>query len=126
MRVPGGNLYKMASKIIGGSAYTLHTVTRALDVRGIWVDTLSAGTALTDSIQAVDKRFYSAMGLDLAKLYIMIYTDNALMVSVDRDISGSQVVFQSATYQLMNETDWVPIDGWRGVLAVQIKATVPP
>ena len=55
----------------------------------------------------------------------MIYTDNPLLV-VERDESGDQIEFEGARYQLLSNNDWKSIDGWEGVLAVRLNATVPP
>ena len=125
MTIPGMNLYQVASRLIGKSAYTFFASNRALDDRGIWVSSFSAGVDLTDSIQAVQRSLYESLGLDLSKYYIMIYTDSPLLV-VERDTSGDQIEFQSARYQLLSNTDWSPIDGWRGVLAIRLEATVSP
>lgn len=123
---PGMNLYQIASRVIGKSAYTFFAATpRTADARGIWVTTYAVGVPLTDSIQAVSRSLYEKLGLELSKYYIMIYTDNPLLV-VERDTSGDQIEFNSERYQLLSETDWSSQDGWRGVLAVRLAATVPP
>lgn len=122
----GMNLYRMAASVIGKSDYIFFSATsRALDARGIWVDTFAAGVALSDSIQAIDRSLYTKLGLDLDRYYIQIYTDNPLLV-VERDTSGDQIEFQSERYQLLSNTDWRPIDKWSGVLAVRLNATVSP
>ena len=56
----------------------------------------------------------------------MIYTDNPLVLVVERDTSGGQMEFNGARYQLLSETDWTPQDSWKGVLAVRLSDTVPP
>ena len=89
------------------------------------VTTYAVGVPLTDSIQAVPRTLYVALGLDLDRYYITIYTDNPLLV-VERDESGDQIEFEGDRYQLLSNTDWSPIDGWQGVLAVRLNATVPP
>lgn len=120
------NLYQIAGRLIGGSDYTFFAeASRALDGRGIWVTTYAAGVPLNDSIQAVDRSLYQALGLDLSRYYINIYTDN-LLLTVERDTSGDQIEFEDDRYQLLSETDWRPVDGWRDVLAVRLNATVPP
>ena len=124
--IPGMNLYQMATRLIGKSDYTYFAeASRAQDARGIWVTTFAAGVSLTDSIQAVPRTLYVALGLDLAKYYIMIYTDNPLLV-VERGTSGDQIEFNSKRYQLLSETDWTFVDSWKGVLAVRLNATVTP
>lgn len=124
--IPGMNLYQMASRVIEKSAYTFFSASsRTLDDRGLWVTSHASGVSLFDSIQAVSRSLYEKLGLDLSKYYVMIYTDNPLLV-VERDTSGDQIEFNGDRYQLQSETDWTPQDGWRGVLAVRLDATVPP
>ena len=124
--IPGLNLYQMARQLIGGSAYTFFAQNpRTLDGRGLWATTYAAGVPLTDSIQAVSRTLYTALGLDFDRYYIMIYTDNPLLV-VERDESGDQIEFNGERYQLLSNNDWKPIDGWEGVLAVRLNATVSP
>lgn len=124
--LPGMNLYQMATQVIGKSAYTFFAeVSRTLDSRGAWVTSYAQGVPLADSIQAVSRSLYEKLGLELSKYYVMIYTDNPLLV-VERDTSGDQIEFNGDRYQLLSESDWSPQDGWRGVLAVRLSATVPP
>ncbi len=124
--LPGMNLYAMASSIIGKSVYTYFAPdSRVLDARGIWVSTEAVGVVLNDSIQAIPRELYESLGLDLSRYYVMIYTDNPLVV-VDQGTSGGQIEFESERYQLESETDWSPIDGWRGVLAIRLNVSSPP
>lgn len=124
--IPGFNLYAMATRLIGKSTYTFFAETsRVSDDRGILVSTFAAGVPLRDSIQAVDRSLFEKLGLDLDRYYIKIYTDNPLLV-VERDTAGDQIEFNGARYQLLSNTDWTPQDGWSGVLAIRLNATVPP
>lgn len=123
---PGMNLYSIATRVIRKSAYAYFSATsRVLDARGIWVATHAAGVPLFDSIQAIERNLYEKLGLDLSKYYVMIYTDNPLLV-VERGTSGDQIEYNGGRYQLLSETDWKPQDDWAGVLAVRLNATVPP
>lgn len=125
MSFPGINLYAMATRVIGKSAYIFfEDIGRGLDSRGLWNTSYAAGVALRDVIQPVERALYERMGLDLDKYYIMIYTDNPLLV-VERDSSGDQIEFNGARYQLQSDNDWRPQDGWRGVLAIRQSAVVP-
>jgi len=126
MSVPGSNLYKTATQIISKSNYTLfNDVSRTLDARGIWVTSYGAGIPLRDSIQAIPRSIYAQIGLDFDKYYIMIYTDNPLLV-VERGTSGDQIVFNNSRFQLLDNTDWVPMDGWSGVVAVLLQPETSP
>ncbi len=124
--IPGLNLYQLATRLIGKEDYTFFGApSRTLDDRGIWVTNYAAGVALRDSIQPVKRSLYESLGLELSKYYVMIYTDNPLLV-VERDTSGGQIEYAGDRYQLLSEDDWSPQDGWRGVLAIRLSATVTP
>lgn len=132
MSFPGGNLYAMARRLIPGSAYTFFAADPRpadTDARGLWQTTYPVtGVALNDSIQSVPQQLYAALGLDLEREYIMIYTDNALLVT-RRDATGDQIEFPVSSgirWQLEEANNWTPIDSWRGVLAVRLQATTPP
>jgi len=126
MTLPGINLYSLATKIISRQAYTFFSSTgRTLDSRGIYSDNFAAGVALSDSIQPVPRTMYESLGLDLSRYYIMVYTDSPLLV-IERGTSGDQIEFNGDRYELQTDNDWRPQDGWRGVLAVRLPATVAP
>lgn len=123
--IPGMNVYKMASEILGRTDYVYFAADgRALDDRGIWAPTFAAGVPLKDSIQPLKRSLYSKMGLDFDKYYISIVTDSSLLV-VERGTSGGQIEYQGDRYQLLSNTDWAPIDGWSRVLAIRLNAVVP-
>lgn len=122
----GMNLYATAVQLIGKSDYTYFAagaITK--DPRGFAVPTFAAGVPLRDSIQAVPRSAYKALGLDFDRKYVVIYTDNDLLVT-ERGTSGDQIEYNGARFQLVSDTDWRPMDGWRGVLAVRQNATVAP
>ncbi len=126
MPIPGANIYNQATQIISKSTYTYYAfLGRVIDDRGIQVSNYAPGVALADSIQAVSRSLYEDLGLDWQKVYINIFTNNALMV-LDRDVSGDQIEFNTARYELLSSTDWNPQDGWRQVLAVRLADEISP
>ena len=126
MNIPGVNIYALASQIIGKQAFIYFAFdTTNTDDRGIDVTTYSAGVPLTDNIQPVPRKLYQQLGLDLDKYYIMIYTDNPLLV-VERDTPGDQIQFNSQRFQLLDNTDWKPQDSWQGIMAVRLNPRVSP
>lgn len=123
MGLIGKNLYKMAARVVGKQAYELFASTGAArDARGFQAPMFAVGVALRDSIQAVPQNIYVYLGLDLAKQYIMIYTDS-LLVLPSRSTQGSQVGFDGDRYQIQSGSDWRAIDGWQGVLCVKLQTT---
>ncbi len=126
MNIPGVNVYALASQLIGKKAFIYFEFdTTTTDARGLDVTTYKTGVPLTDNIQPVPRRLYQQLGLDLDKYYIMIYTDNPLRV-VERGTPGDQLEFNSQRFQLLDNTDWKPQDGWQGVMAVRLNTRVTP
>ena len=119
----GQNLYKLAAKVIGKQPYNLFPGTGdERDARGFQVPRFGAAVPLRDSIQAVPQSMYVYLGLDLAKQYIMIYSDNALLLP-SRGVQAVQIEFDGARYEVRSGSDWSAVDGWRGVLCVKLQAT---
>jgi len=124
VNIPGVNLYGLASQIIGKQAFIYFEFnTTTTDARGLDVTTYKDGVPFTDNIQPVPRRLYQQLGLDLDKYYIMIITDNPLRV-VERGTPGDQIEFNSQRFQLLDNTDWKPQDGWQGVMAVRLNPRV--
>ncbi len=73
----------------------------------------------TGSIQAVDRKLYTQMGLDFKKSYIAIWV-TADLADLGRGRAGDQVVFGGQLYEIMDQVDWFPIDGWDQVVCVRV------
>ena len=118
MNIPGSNLLTQAFRLIAQQTVMyFQFLSRAQNAVGQDITTYAAPVPILGSFQPVPKQMYEKYGLDLAKTYATFYTPtNAL--SVNRDISGDQIVFNGGTYQCESENDWFAIDGWTGVLCV--------
>lgn len=118
--VPGGNLLKKAFKVISQDSFIYRQFKfRTTNDIGIDVPTYENDVTLTGSIQAVPRRLYQLHGLDWKKNYIMIYSFDTIE-GVNRDTSGDRVVFDGKLFQILDENDWIPIDGWNGVMCVEV------
>lgn len=118
--VPGSNLLKKAFKVISKDTF----IYRQFDSRdtnsiGIDVPAYKPDVTLKGSIQAVPRRLYQQHGLDWKKHYITIYSSDTIE-GVNRDTSGDRVIFDGKLFQVLDETDWTPIDGWDGVMCIEV------
>ena len=118
--VPGGNLLKKAFKTISRDTFIYRQFYRR-DTNSIGIDvpTYRPDVCLRGSIQAVPRRLYQQHGLDWKKNYITIYSSDTIE-GVGRDTSGDRVVFDGKLFQVLDENDWTPVDGWNGVMCVEV------
>jgi hypothetical protein len=70
-------------------------------------------------VQPVPRSMMQFLGLDAQKEYIMIYAA-VKMDDLTRDRSGDQIVFSAYRYSILSNTEWFPINGWNGQVAVKI------
>ena len=120
MNVPGSNLLKKAFKVIGKDAFLYRQFDkRETNSVGIDVPSYLPDVELKGSVQAVPRRLYQLHGLDWKKKYITIFSSDKID-GPDRDTSGDRLTFNGKLYQALEENDWTPIDGWNGVMCVQI------
>lgn len=77
---------------------------------------------ITGSVQAVPRRQYSSMGLDYAKKYIRVWTSNEVK-QLERGTGNDRIQWNGDDYEIVEGTDWEPIDGWIEGLFVKIKAS---
>jgi hypothetical protein len=57
--------------------------------------------------------------LDLQKDYFTFYLSNNIL-DIQRDISGDQVSFMGKRFQVESSNDWYQLDGWKGMLCVDL------
>lgn len=120
MKVPGDNLLKKAFNVISKDTFIYRQFkSRTTNDIGIDVPAFENDIPLKGSIQAIPRRLYQQHGLDWKKKYITIYSSDSIE-GVDRDTSGDRVVFNGKLYQVLDENEWTPIDGWNGVICVQV------
>jgi len=118
--VPGGNLLKKAFKIIDKDTFIYRQFKkRETNSIGIDVPEFEDDVPLKGSIQTVPRRLYQQHGLDWKKNYITIYSSDVIE-GVNRDTSGDRVLFNGKLFQALEENNWTPIDGWNGVICVEV------
>lgn len=123
-QIPGSNLLNMAFRIIAKQIITYYeAVDRSLNNIGQNVTLYAPPVAIPGSFQPVPRKLYEAYGLDLQKNYFTFYTSNNL-IDVGRDVSGDQITFQGLRYQCESNNEWFGLDGWVGVLCVQVQDVI--
>lgn len=118
--IPGANLLKMALTIIAKQNILYYAYSgRTLNNVGQDVTTYAPPRLIGGSFQAVPRALYQQLGLDFQKEYYIFYTLENLL-DVGRDVSGDQLAFDGQRYQCESNTDWFPMDGWKGVLCIRL------
>lgn len=114
------NLFNQAATIIptqGGEIRRWKG--RVRNSKGVMVDTYAAPAPICGSFQAVPRTLFEQMGLDYKKTYYMLFTSEDV-TGLQRDEAGDRVLFEGRLLKAQVEGGWKPIDGWSGVLMVEI------
>lgn len=120
MTIPGSNLLNAAHRVIKRqSAEYLRSTGRSKNLQGHWVTQYSDPVTIRGSVQAVPRTLYQTLGLDLQKNYIMIYSTMSIK-DVGRGESPDRVRYNGNLFTAVSANDWIPIDGWAGVMFVQV------
>lgn len=122
MRVPGSNILNMALRVIAPQPLThLAFVSRAENSAGDTVSVYADPVDIVGSMQAIDKKLYQELGLNLAKNYMTLYT-SADVRPTARDRQGDLVTYGGRTWLCESDSDWGTADGWRRLLVVEVPA----
>lgn len=118
--IPGSNLFLMAASVISLQDITYYrfkerTQNAAFQFISVYDDPIT----IQASFQPIQRNLYQEYGLDLQKNYAMIYCANDIL-DVQRDISGDKMVYAGKTYQCQSNLYIYDLDGWVGVMVVQI------
>lgn len=121
MGVPGSNLLEEAFECIDTLEVLYYPNTgRDKNSVGQWIAVYGPAVSYQASVQAVDRRSYLELGLDLNKRYLMIYM-SADANDFKRGTSGDKVEFEGTTLQIESNLDWFRMDGWVGLLGIEIQ-----
>ncbi len=122
MSTPGSNTLAMALTVLGSTPVNWFEFNgRTLNSGGVYVTTYKTPILeISGSVQAINRTKYEALGLDFEKKYIAWYVPNVAAVDLDRDVSGDVIETLGRRFQLVGSNDWLNIDGWRSLLAIDI------
>ena len=122
MIVPGSNLLATALTVISGQTVGyVRYKGRSVNDAGDDIVEYDKPKPKRGSFQAVEKKYYEALGLDFEREYAMWYDPTGEINGVDRDRGADLIYYGGATWEAVQTTDWKPQDGWRGSLFVNIK-----
>jgi hypothetical protein len=126
MIVPGSNLFKMAASVIHQSTVGYRAfVSRTGNNVGLLESTFAPSVDIRGSFQPVPRTMYDRLGLDYTKNYAMFYSAQPIN-DVSRDRTGDQLDFNGKVWQVESSNDWQAIDGWNGVLCIEVTEEPTP
>lgn len=115
------NLLNMALSVTGQQNFSYQKfLSRSVNEIGLDIAVYAPPVTVSGSPQAVPRSLLTQMGLDLQGNYLIFYLSKNIE-DVKRDVAGDQIIFGSKTYKCLSETDWFPMNGWTGVLSVQVQ-----
>ncbi len=118
--IPGINLLNMALTVIAAQELLWYQFdSRSLNDVGQDITLYKPFVIVRGSWQPVPRNLYEIYGLDLQKDYFTFYSSNNIL-DIQRDISGDQVSFMGKRYQVESNNDWYQLDGWKGILCVNL------
>lgn len=118
MDVPGSDLLSLAFDIITSQTVGYYNyLSRVANDAGQLVSTFDDPIDIDGSFQAVPRKLYEVYGLDFSKNYSTFYASENVL-DVTRDVTGDQIVYRGARFQVLSANDWFKQDGWVGVLCV--------
>ena|ERR1700759_919569 len=118
--IPGRNILNMAMSIIAKQTVNYYEdAGRTKNAIGNYVTSYDDAVQIVGSFQPVPRQLYYTYGLDLQRIYYTFYSSNNIQ-DVGRDVSGDQIGFNGRRYQVESSNDWFALDGWMGVLCVDI------
>lgn len=91
-----------------------------IDDMGRDVPNFDEPVTYTGSVQPVPNRLYEQLGLDLDKNYKTIFSPQ-LMKSLAEDIQPDRIVYESRTFQIVENKNWYETNGYTKVLMVELK-----
>lgn len=92
-----------------------------VDDMGRDVPQYDAPLSLTGSIQAVPNKMYEQLGLNLDKNYKTVFC-SALIRSIAEEIQPDRIVYNSKTYDVVENKNWYETNGYTKLLIVENKS----
>lgn len=118
--VPGSNLLEDAFEAIETMEVLVsHQGERVKNAVGQYITPFEPPVAFEGSVQAVNRSAYQQLGLDFSKKYVTIYLC-ADVHSFTRNTSGDRITVGTKNFEIVSDLDWFEIDGWVGLLCVQL------
>ena len=120
--IPGSNLLNMAASLISLQSGTWERFTGRTQNRvRQYINQYDPPVQISGSFQPVPRQVYSQLGLDFNEFYLMLYTSTEIY-DTQRDTSGDIINFDSRRFRVVGRNEWSPVDGWNGVMLVEVRA----
>lgn len=120
MIVPGSNLLGIALGVLGAQTARYYArIGRTKDAQGVFRTTFAAPVDVVGSWQPVNKTTLSALGLDMARNHANFYSETPFS-TIDENEGADEFEYAGRRWRVLNSTDWVPADGWNGVLVTDV------
>ena len=120
MMVPGCNALNMGLSYVQKQTVQYYQYdSRTENIVYQDVTTYAAPISIQGSLQPVTRTMKYQYGLNLQNDYYTFYAPKKIL-DVARDISGDQIVALGRRFQVESANDWYAIDGWVGVLLIDI------
>ena len=121
MTTPGSNILNRAFRLIKTQTVQYYRfLSRVEQINGQDLATYATPIYLKASVQPVSRNLIQFYGLDFQRHYVNVYIARQTL-DIDRDVSGDQLSFRDARYQILSRTAWAQIDGWDALLCVQVE-----
>ena len=118
----GGNLLDLAHTLIPSQEIEFLQHSGKIDnPNGTTRDTYAAPVTINGNPQSVPRTSYKELGLDFNKNYLMVYTSAAIN-DVGIDKNADRIRYDNKLFIAVGNNDWQPVDGWSGVLLVEVPA----
>ena len=118
--IPGINLFQVASSIIAtDTVIWSRFVSRSRDALGQWVSVYAEPETIKGSVQPIEARSYQALGLDMSKRYVTLFTSHNVQ-HVKRETSPDKFEWNGGIWEAQGGDDWFAQDGWREVILVYL------
>lgn len=119
--VPGSNILKSALRVIASQMVDYYQdIGRDDNIIGLDLTSYAPPVKIRGSVQSVPLSAFETLGLDFGKNYVTLYTSTPL-IGIERDVSGDLFTFNGRVYQCKATTNWIAVDGWNSVIAVEVK-----
>lgn len=128
MAVPGSNVLARAMGPIARQTLQWQAfVSRSVNAAGDFESVFAPAVTITGSFQAIDKKTYQLLGLNLQQKYSNLYTQ-ADVKTLERDREGDIVMMidpltglsDGEIWSCVSDQDWRSVDGWRKILCVRV------
>jgi hypothetical protein len=115
------NLLNMAMTVVGQQSFTYYRfLSRSLNAVGQDVAIYDAPKQVSGQVQAAPRKLFDDYGLEFQESAIVFYVSRDI-IDIDRNVSGDQIKFGNKIYKCLTQTSWLQINGWTGVITIEIQ-----